>query len=160
MVYYFLSITLKKHSKPCLFILKALKDILHHFKFVNWRIRVFVFWCHEQVIGFLALQPGYMNHNSPLLLCFSRTCRCKRKNSRRSSLWKWISLAWRFVQFIKKTSTCIYAGLSPGGAPIFDRSVNPISTRGGGRLCPPYTGVHTKFWKPQARLDYLSTSML
>ena len=25
------------------------KDILQHFKFVNWRIRGFVFWCHEQV---------------------------------------------------------------------------------------------------------------
>ena len=37
----------KKYFKPCLFILKALKDILQHFKFVNWRIRVFVFWCHE-----------------------------------------------------------------------------------------------------------------
>ena len=26
----------KKHFKPCLFILKAFKDILQHFKFVNW----------------------------------------------------------------------------------------------------------------------------
>ena len=33
----------KKHLKPCFFILKALKDILQHFKFVNWRIRGFVF---------------------------------------------------------------------------------------------------------------------
>ena len=32
--------------------------------------------------------------------------------------------------------------------------LNPISTRGG-RLCPPYAGVHTKLWKPQARLDSL-----
>ena len=23
---------------------------------------------------------------------------------------------------------------------------------GGGRLCPPYSSIHTKFWKPQARL--------
>ena len=36
--------------------------------------------------------------------------------------------------------------------PSFGSHLNPISTRGGGRLCPPYTGVHTKFWKPQARL--------
>jgi hypothetical protein len=35
--------------------------------------------------------------------------------------------------------------------PSFDSHLNPISTRGG-RLCPPYIGVHTKFWKPQARL--------
>ena len=35
--------------------------------------------------------------------------------------------------------------------PSFGSHLNPISTRGG-RLCPPYTGVHTKFWKPQARL--------
>ena len=26
---------LKKHFKPCFFILKAIKDILQHFKFVN-----------------------------------------------------------------------------------------------------------------------------
>ena len=25
------------------------KDILQHFKFMNWRIHGFVFWCHEQV---------------------------------------------------------------------------------------------------------------
>jgi phosphatidylglycerophosphate synthase len=31
LVYYF-----KKHFKACFFILKALKDILQHFKFVNW----------------------------------------------------------------------------------------------------------------------------
>ena len=28
--------------------------------------------------------------------------------------------------------------------PSFGSHPNPISTRGG-RLCPPYTGVHTKF---------------
>ena len=33
----------KKHLKPCFFILKALKNILQHFKFVNWWIRGFVF---------------------------------------------------------------------------------------------------------------------
>ena len=32
--------TLKKHFKPCFFILMALKDILQHFKFVNWRIGI------------------------------------------------------------------------------------------------------------------------
>ena len=30
------------------------KDILQHFKFVNWRIGEFVFWCHEQVIYSIA----------------------------------------------------------------------------------------------------------
>ena len=35
--------------------------------------------------------------------------------------------------------------------PSFGSHLNPISTKGG-KLCPPYTGVHTKFWKPQARL--------
>ena len=47
-----LFLTLKKHFQPCFFILKALKDILQHFKFVNWWIGEFVvlfFWCHEQV---------------------------------------------------------------------------------------------------------------
>ena len=45
LIYYF-----KKHFQLCFSILKALKDILQHFKFVNWWIRAFVFfWCHEQV---------------------------------------------------------------------------------------------------------------
>ena len=39
--------------------------------------------------------------------------------------------------------------------PSFGSHLNPISTKGG-RLCLPYTGVHTKFWKPQARLLDLS----
>ena len=43
MVYYFLTFTLKKHFKSCFFILKALKDILQHFTFVNLWIRGFVF---------------------------------------------------------------------------------------------------------------------
>ena len=37
---------------PCFFILKALKDILQHFKFANWwigKLVVSFFWCHEQV---------------------------------------------------------------------------------------------------------------
>ena len=38
LIYYF-----KKHVKPCFFLLKTLKDILQHFKFVNCWIRVFVF---------------------------------------------------------------------------------------------------------------------
>ena len=33
---------------------------------------------------------------------------------------------------------------------------HPISTKGG-KLCPPYTGVHAKFWKPQARLNITKT---
>ena len=53
MVYYLSFISLKKHFKPCFFILKALKDILQHFKFVNWWVRGFpFFWCHEQVKPF------------------------------------------------------------------------------------------------------------
>ena len=51
LIYYF-----KKHLKSCFFILKALKDILQHFKFVNWRIGKLVvsfLWCHEQVIHYL-----------------------------------------------------------------------------------------------------------
>ena len=39
----FLICHFKKHLNPCFFILKALKDILQHFKLVNWRIRGFVF---------------------------------------------------------------------------------------------------------------------
>ena len=36
LIYYF-----KKHFQPCFFILKALIDILQHFKFVNWWFRFF-----------------------------------------------------------------------------------------------------------------------
>ena len=45
---------------------------------------------------------------------------------------------------------CGYGDVS---TPSFCSHLNPISTRGG-RLCPPYTGVNTKFWKPQVRLLY------
>ena len=41
MVYYFSFITLKKHFKPCSFILKALKDILQYLKLVNSWFRFF-----------------------------------------------------------------------------------------------------------------------
>ena len=37
LIYYF-----KKHFKHCFFIVKTLKDILQHFKFVNWLIRELV----------------------------------------------------------------------------------------------------------------------
>ena len=37
LIYYF-----KKHFQPCIFIWKALKNILQHFKFVNWGIRGFI----------------------------------------------------------------------------------------------------------------------
>ena len=40
----------KKHFKPCFFILKALKDILQHFKFVKWRLWLVIInyyiYCH------------------------------------------------------------------------------------------------------------------
>ena len=52
MVYYFLFNTLKNILSLAFFILKAFKDILHHFKFVNWQIGEFVvsfFSCQEQV---------------------------------------------------------------------------------------------------------------
>ena len=35
-------------------------------------------------------------------------------------------------------------GRGDASTPSFGSHLNPISTRGG-RLCPPYTGVHTKF---------------
>ena len=44
MVYYFLFITWKKHSKSCFLILKSFKDILQHFKFVNSWIGGFLFF--------------------------------------------------------------------------------------------------------------------
>ena len=50
---------------------------------------------------------------------------------------------------IKSRHVCGHVHVS---TPSFGSHLNPISTREG-RLCPPYTGVHTKFWKPQARLQ-------
>ena len=41
MVYYFLFLTSKTIFKPFVWILKALKVILQHFKFVNWWFRFF-----------------------------------------------------------------------------------------------------------------------
>ena len=46
-------LSLQKHFKPCLFNLKALKDILQHFEFVNWWIGGFVF---------LMSQTGYPSY--------------------------------------------------------------------------------------------------
>ena len=43
--------------------------------------------------------------------------------------------------------------------PSFGSHLNPISTRVG-RLCKPYTDVHTKFWKPQAHLTGKSMNNL
>ena len=40
-------------------------------------------------------------------------------------------------------------GCGDVSTPSFGSQLNHISNSGG-RLCPPYTGVHTKFWKPQA----------
>ena len=72
MVYYFLFITLKKNFS--LFILKALKDILLHFKFVNWRIR------------FLMSRTGYFSLNVHCFLfkgCKILTRRKVKKEVRR-----------------------------------------------------------------------------
>ena len=49
LIYYF-----KKHSQPCLFIWKALKDILQHFELVNWRF------------GYLISRTGSCNLRRPL----------------------------------------------------------------------------------------------
>ena len=36
---------------------------MQHFKFMNWRIRGFVFLCHEQVIGLLKVTYGQRLEN-------------------------------------------------------------------------------------------------
>ena len=61
---------------------------------------------------------------------------------------------------------CILRGVVPGGAggamspPDFDRSVNPISTKGG-RLCPPNNTGTPGFWDlPTALHTYISTYIL
>ena len=48
----FLTYQFKKNILSSFYILKALKDILQHFKIVNWWIGGSVFWCHEQLTNF------------------------------------------------------------------------------------------------------------
>ena len=82
LIYYF-----KKHFKPCFFILKALKDILQPFKFVNWWIDCFGFLMSRTGYKFKKRVPinlstsikiwnlvtGYMiNQNIILLWCWAR----------------------------------------------------------------------------------------
>ena len=60
------------------------------------------------------------------------------------------------VRKLFKGGKCMQARLWAWGrgdmsTPSFGSHLNSISTMGG-RLCSSYTGVHTKFWKPQARL--------
>ena len=48
-------------------------------------------------------------------------------------------------QTILQTQACLWAcGRGDVSTPSFGSHLNPIPTRGG-RLCSPYTGVHTKF---------------
>ena len=74
LIYYF-----KNHSKPCFLILKALKDILHHFKFVNWWIGEFVFFLyHEQVntcklCTYFVLTNGILSFRQEIQ---TRSCSC------------------------------------------------------------------------------------
>ena len=56
MVYNKLFVIWKKHFKPFFFILKALKDILQHFKFVNWRIAGFIFFMSRTGYMFLSIE--------------------------------------------------------------------------------------------------------
>ena len=47
------------HFQPCFFILKALKDIQQHFKFVNWQICGFVFLTSQAVSKLLQNSTKY-----------------------------------------------------------------------------------------------------
>ena len=69
------------------------------------------------------------------------------------------TLFWQLTTVIACLEVRLWAcGRGDVSAPSFGSHLNPISTRGG-RFCPPYTGVHTKFWKPQARLMFLCQFM-
>ena len=66
MLYYFLFITLKN-------ILKALKDILQHFKFVNWWIRGFVLLLSQT--GYLFIfKMGFLGITGADKLQFDNIC--------------------------------------------------------------------------------------
>ena len=76
MVYYFLSITLKKHFKSCFFILKALKDILQHF---NLWIRGFSFFDvtnRLNVHWFLSVSQSYARHRNSKLTQYNFVYLC------------------------------------------------------------------------------------
>ena len=61
-----------------------------------------------------------------------------------------------YLSFINQLQVRLWAcGRGDVSTPSFGSHLNPISSKGV-RLCPPYTGVHTKFWKPQARLKHLT----
>ena len=64
-----------------------------------------------------------------------------------------VSVQTSIIRYAKTYQARLWAcGRGDVSTPSFGSQLNPISTRGGGRLCPSYTGVHTKFWRPQARL--------
>ena len=55
------------------------------------------------------------------------------------------------LTIFKKQARLWACGRGDVSTPSFGSHLSPISTKGG-RLYPPYTVVHTKFWKPQVRL--------
>ena len=73
----FLNYYFKKHFRPCFFILKALKDILKHFKFVNWRIILSyyspnflcIIWSKSRFHWFFILGSNFENFYNFVTVC-------------------------------------------------------------------------------------------
>ena len=70
---------------PCFFISKPLKDILQHFKLVNWRIRGFVFLMPQTGYVPLSFENLFLCHRAYVFLlntsqiCFKNLLHCKKK---------------------------------------------------------------------------------
>ena len=79
MVYFFLFVTLKNHFRPCFFIQKVLKDILQKFRLVNWWIRGFVFWCHENISQHSSATTGIEQARRGVTFYSGRGIVCSRK---------------------------------------------------------------------------------
>jgi hypothetical protein len=97
MVHYFLfTYYFKKHMKPCIFILKALKDILQHFKFVNWRISELLFSFFD-VTNRLIKNIGFRNMQKNLKNIYLRRISWKTVSGIDFSFWftvNSITVAW------------------------------------------------------------------
>ena len=91
---------------------KALKDILQHFKFVNWWIRGFVFWCHEQVLRI---------QNNQELKYSTSGCNNKMFRAPCSSL---LIQTWHFIQIHSETLRQITYKASGSYSTVFCLSVN------------------------------------
>ena len=116
MVYYFLFITLKKFQ-PCVFILKAFKDICSNLKLWISEFVVSFFWCHEQVNRYLLECMGRYLTFTYDLLTYSAALLSDHSDGR---------LIWAFYNILFRYSThvlcCFLFYLSPDSYSCAEKS--------------------------------------